>query len=160
MTGGIVPLLLISAAVGLALTFASDKAAWIGLAAMAAVATAISFLPLPSEVGSPILAGLLLSAIATAALVFLPGRLRQGWATAVAINGGAWLGAAAAASETRASIVAALPLALLFIPGKLLAAQEHGIATKVVSSWLIAVASLSMFVSLVPTPGYEPDHME
>lgn len=151
---------LISAAVGLALTFAEWRSAWICLGLFAAVAIGTAFLPLPPQFDRPIVAGLLLSSIATAASVFIPGALAQGWAAAAAFNGGAWLGAAAAVSDTRSLIAFALPLGLLFVPGRMLVRQNYGIAVKVFSSWLIAVASLPMFVFLVPTPGYERDHME
>ena len=33
-------------------------------------------------------------------------------------------------------------------------------AVKVAASWMIAVSSLALFVSMMPHPGYVPDHME
>ena len=38
--------------------------------------------------------------------------------------------------------------------------KDTGIAVKVAASWMIAISSLALFVSLMPHPGYVPDHME
>ena len=50
--------------------------------------------------------------------------------------------------------------ALIAIPANWLTQRKLDIIIKVVASWMIAIASLSLFVSLIPTPGYKPDHME
>ena len=42
----------------------------------------------------------------------------------------------------------------------MIVSRGWGIAVKVVASWLAAVAILATMLSLVPTPGYMPDHME
>jgi ABC-type proline/glycine betaine transport system permease subunit len=63
-------------------------------------------------------------------------------------------------------ILAAIGLALgllptlLAIPVHWIARQKFAILLKVVASWVIAIASLALFVSVMPTPGYKPDHME
>ena len=54
----------------------------------------------------------------------------------------------------------ALPWVLVTVPAAWLIAHGRGIAVKIVSSWLIAIALLSAALPLTPTPGYEPDHLE
>ena len=58
-----------------------------------------------------------------------------------------------------ALLIGILPL-FISIPARWLARGKFNIAVKVVASWMIAIASLSLFVTLIPTPGYKPDHME
>ncbi len=160
MNAGILPMALLSACVGLALSFASIRGAWLSVAALIVIAATVAGISLPGDLGSSVFAGAWLSVIATAALAFLPGGLRDSWAIAAGVNGGAWLGALASLSPQPAELLYILPLALSFLPGQWLTARGHAIAPKVVLSWIVAVASLSFFVSLMPTPGYQPDHME
>ena len=160
MNGGILPLLLMGATLGLALSLLDPRAALACVAAWAAAALLLSFVPIPAVGGQIAFAGLWLSVIATAALLYLPATLSPRWMVAVAANGGAWAGAVVALGEPRLGLIPAIMLCLLFIPGRW--AAEHGLAigTKIVASWMIAIASLSLFVSQMPTPGYVKDHME
>jgi hypothetical protein len=53
-----------------------------------------------------------------------------------------------------------LPFVLVLIPGSVVVARGWEIGVKVLASWLTAVAILATMLSLTPTPGYVPDHME
>lgn len=160
MNSGILPLLLICATLGLSLALAPQRDAWLGVAAMAASALLLSLMPLSPSLSDTIFIGLWLSIIATAALTYLPRRFADRLTIAAGLNAGAWAGALAAVSDKRGELIIALVLALLFIPARWFTLRGYHIVIKVIASWMIAVASLSMFVSLIPTPGYKPDHME
>ena len=160
MNGGLLPILLLFATLGLALSLANRRAAWIALASLLASAGVVSLIPLPPALLEPVFVGLWFSIIATAVLVYLPRLSPDRWALPVAINAGAWAGALASLSGRHAGLVVALPLALLFLPGRWIVDHGHLVFLKVAASWMIAIAALSMFVSLTPTPGYKPDHME
>lgn len=160
MNAGLLPMALLSAGVGTALSFASRRGAWLAVAALFAVAALLAIAPLPDSFGDAVFAGAWLSVIATAALAFLPGGLRDSWAIVAGANCGAWLGALTSLSPRPLELLFVLPLTLTFLAGQWLAARGHAIAPKVVLSWIVAVASLSFFILLMPTPGYQPDHME
>lgn len=160
MNAGLLPMALLSVGVGLALGFASRRGAWLAVAALVASAALIATSPLPDSAAGPIFTGSWLSVIATAALAFLPRGMPDWLATAVGINGGVWLGALASVSPRPGELIFALPLTLSFLAGQWLTAKGHAIVPRVFLSWVVAVASLSFFVSLMPTPGYQPDHME
>lgn len=160
MNGGVLPFVLIGAAVALALTYASALRAWLGVGGFALGAVLLALVPVPDSAVGIVHAGFWISTIGAAALVLAPTVAATPLAVAAAINGGAWAGAFTATSEARASVAIALPVTLLFLPGRWFRCGERQIVLKVVSSWLIAVSALAAFVSLVPTPGYEADHME
>ena len=160
MNGGALPYVLIFAAVGLALTFAESRLAWRSIAGLALAALLFSFAPLPANLQQPVFIGFWLSVIGTAVLAVAAREFSHPLAIAAAVNDGAWAGALASVSESRAALAFALPISLLFLAGKWFMRRGYGIVPRVLSSWLIAVAALAMFVSLVPTPGYEADHME
>lgn len=160
MTGGALPLFLLCAALGLALGFGSKRGAWFGFACMVGVAILLASLSLPERLAPPITAGLLLSVIVTAALSYVRSGSADRWLLAAGLNAGGWAGAYASAFDQRAALALALPLGLLFIPGRWFVERDYSIVLKVAASWMIAIASLSIFVSLLPTPGYKPDHME
>jgi len=159
VNAGLVPLLLLSATVGLMLAFVAIRRAamaHIAFAAAALLAFFVSFGLSPSA----IFTGLWLSMIAAAILVFLP---VARWSFAViplCLNAGFWLGAGADLSGNRAALLIGILPLFISIPARWLARGKFNIAVKVVASWMIAIASLSLFVSLIPTPGYKPDHME
>ncbi len=160
MNAGILPMALLSAALGVALSFASRRGAWLGVAALIVAAVLVASLASPASLGGAVFAGAWLSVIVTAALAFVPWALRDSWAIAAGLNGGGWLGALASLSPRPAELIFVLPLALSFLAGQWLTARGYAIAPKVVLSWIVAIASLSFFVSLMPMPGYQPDHME
>ncbi len=76
------------------------------------------------------------------------------------INAGGWAGATVAIAGTSLDVAKAAPWLALVAPGAWLVATRRGVAVKVVSSWLIAIAVLAAVLPIVPTPGYAPDHME
>lgn len=161
MNGGIVPLLLLSVTLGLFLAFVPWNRAWPGLfaAAIAAAATAVS-IPATLVAAEVVFVGLWLSMIVTAVGAHTPVARSGRWAIPAGINAGFWLGAYAVVSGTRHELGFCLAPALLCVPGHWFTSRDLSIAIKVVASWMIAIASLSLFVSLMPTPGYVSDHME
>lgn len=160
MNGGVLPALLLGAAFGLMLGFATRRQSWIGLAAMIASSGFASLMPWPSTNHGTLFAGLWLSVIVTVALIYLPHGLTSAIVIAVGAIDGLLIGALAAITEQQFAPFAAVPLILLFIPVQWLKKRGYDIVAKVLSSWMMAIAALSFFVSMTPTPGYQPDHME
>lgn len=161
MNGGILPLLLLGATLGLALSNAPDSvAAWRGWLAAALAALTTSFLPIATDLAIPVEIGLWVSTVLTAVSVYLPSRITSPAILPISVNAGGWIGAVASVTAMGPLLLAALPLALVFIPLSALYSRGSAIAVKVVASWMIAIATLAVFVSMVPTPGYKQDHME
>lgn len=159
MNGGLVPLLLLSATIGLMLAFVARRTALIGLVAF--IATGLLAFAIPVGLPPPaIFAGLWLSTIAAAILVYFPVARWSAAALPICVNAGFWMGACAALSGNWSALgVGFLPVLVAF-PASWLTRRKFAIVIKVIASWMIAIASLSLFVSLIPTPGYKPDHME
>ncbi|MBV9528440.1 hypothetical protein [Sphingomonas sp.] len=160
MNAGPVPLFLLAAALGLALSFTSWRAACIALLLAIAGAGAGALIAMSKGSQDILFAGLLASTLATAALVYLPKGLPPPAALIAGVNAGVWLGLVASVTGQRMELIVAIPFGFLFLPGHWIVERGYSIAIKVVCSWLIAIAALAIFVSLVPTPGYKPDHME
>ena len=159
MNGGIVPFLMIGFTVGLMLAFAPPRETWVALGVLTAAALLAFALPigLPETTvfvglwGSlAIIAATTYFRVARAPVVTIP----------LSLIAGLCIGTGAGYSDDGGGLVLALLFALASFPGKWIVARKFDIAVKVVASWMIAIASLSMFVSLMPTPGYKPDHME
>ena len=161
MNAGILPMLLVGTAVGLVLTLVrSWQIALAGAAAFAFSAVLTSATAYPEEADSFVHLGVWISVIATAALILVPKDLPVAVPLAVVINAGGWLGALCSLAGAPENLLFAVPLTFFFVPGRWFRYRGYEIALKVLSSWLIAVAALATLVSLVPTPGYQPDHME
>lgn len=160
MNGGILPLLLICATAGLALSLVGIRDSWLGIAAIIVSALAVSMFTIDPAASHIVFAGLFVSTILTAVLVYLPRSWPRHWAIPVAANAGGWAGALASLSAMHGALWLALPLSLLCLPGRMIDQRGLGIAVKVAASWMIAISSLALFVSLMPHPGYVPDHME
>lgn len=160
MNGGILPILLICATAGLALSLVGWRNAWLGIAAIVFSALALSRVTIDPAASPIIFSGLFLSTILTAVLVYLPQSWPRRWSIPVAANAGGWAGALASLSGMHAALWLALPLSLLCLPGRMIEQRGLGIAIKVAASWMIAISSLALFVSMMPHPGYVPDHME
>jgi hypothetical protein len=75
-------------------------------------------------------------------------------------NAGLWAGQVVHTDGHAANLMMALPLVMLCVPARWLVKTGRGIALKVVASWLMAIAGMEMVLTLIPTPGYMPDHME
>lgn len=160
MNGGLLPLLLICVTLGLSLALAPWRMAWFAVAAMTVSALLLSLARLAPDTSDAIFVGLWLSVIVTAVLTYLPRRYADRLMIPAGLNAGAWAGALSAVSDKRGDLILAIGAALLFIPARWFTLRGYHIVIKVVASWMIAIASLSMFVSFMPTPGYKPDHME
>lgn len=160
MNAGILPICLLFLAVGLTLSFAELRGALLGAAALIVAALLAALLHLAQGALEPVFVGLWVSVIATVGLMHLPNRITLAWAVAAGVNAGAWAGALAAISSLRWQMLFALPILLIMLPGRWLVERGYGIGLKVVGSWLGAIATLAIFVSLTPTPGYKPDHMQ
>lgn len=132
----------------------------IGVAMLAVASGALWWLAPPARWLETIYVGCWLSVIANALMVCLPVRLPPAIPIAAAAATGAWAGAVTAVSGRGPDLAIALPCVLLCVPGWLIVDRGWAIAVKVLASWLMAVAILATMVSLVPTPGYVPDHME
>lgn len=160
MRGGFLPPAILCAALGLFLAFIPLRRAVLGMALLVGTAVAVWLLAPPAKWIEPIYVGCWLSVIANALMVYSPARLSPQASLAAAINTGVWAGAVTAVSGRGQDLAVALPLALLFLPGRAVVARGWSIGLKVLASWLTAVAILATMVSMVPTPGYVPDHME
>lgn len=160
MTGGLVPYFLLCGAAGLTLGLAPMRSAVTGVAAFLMASLATRTLDLGAGAVDTLLTGLLLTTVATAALAFVSQRISRPASLAIGINGGVWFGGAATASSAGWSTVAALSALLLTVPTAMIANRGLGIAAKVLASWIMAIAALSLMVSLTPTPGYRSDHRE
>ena len=160
MRGGVVPPALLFAALACALAFAPRGQRWPALIAAVVAAFAAAQLPLPGKWVEGIFLGLWASIVVTAALVHFPRRLRGAAPLVLGINAGLWAGATIAIAGTLLDLAKAVPWLALVVPGAWLAGTARGVAVKVVSSWLIAIAVLAAVLPIVPTPGYAPNHME
>ncbi len=160
MNSGILPVVLMSLTFGLALSFVPLQASLFGLAAMAVAAVATSFIPFNGIAPELIFLGLWAGIIATAILIYFPFVRSTKWVVPAGLNAGLWTGAYVSISGLRGELPIGLLSALVFVPGQWFANRGYAIVIKVVASWLIAIATLSSLVSLMPTPGYKPDHME
>lgn len=155
-----VPPALLFAALACALAFAAPGRRWPALLAALVAALAAAQLPLPPKWVDGVFLGLWASTVIVAAFVHFPRRLASGVPLALGINAGLWAGASVAIAGTTLDLAKAAPWLALVVPGAWLVAGGRGVAVKVVSSWLIAIAVLAAVLPIVPTPGYAPDHME
>lgn len=160
MNGGFIPTLLLCATIALMLSFTNRRVAWFGLAGMTATAAVLALIALPPSFAPAVLIGVFATIIVAAALTYLPPALARSWAIPLAVVAGAEVGMMASLSGRKIDLLFALPLSLLFLPGRWIVARGYGLGIKIVASWMIAIALLSTFVSMTPTPGYQADHRE
>jgi len=160
MNGGIVPSLLVCVTIGLLLSFTTGRVAWFAIAAMIATAAISAMFSLPQSLATAIFVGVWATIIVAAALTYFPPTMAQRWALPIAAIAGVGIGSLGSLSGRKVDLVLAIPISLLFVSGRWVVARGYGLANKIVASWMIAIAMLSAFVSLTPTPGYKPDHME
>lgn len=160
MRGGALPPALLCAAFGLALAFAPRRIAPYALAILILAALAASFLIFPSSWQDGVFLGCWISVVLIALSVHVPRGIGPRLTLILALDCGFWVGAVIAAAGAKTDLLKALPLALLCLPGAWFVSTKRGIAIKVATSWLIAIAILSAALPLVPTPGYKPDHMD
>lgn len=160
MRGGFLPPALLCLALALALAFVPRRTALASAALAAVMALAVWLMPLPPTLVEPVFVGLWVSVIVTAGLVYWPGNMPSKLPFFAAANAGLWIGAACAVAASGSILALTLPLILLAIMARFLIERGWTIALKIGASWLIAVATLAAMVSLTPTPGYAPDHMD
>lgn len=160
MNAGTLPIGLLFIALGLGLSFASLRTSILSAVGAAITAVLISSLTIGPIAPEWVFVGLWCSVIGTVGLMHLWTRIPLAFAAVAGINAGAWAGTLAATSSLRSQMILALPILLIFFLGNWLVEQGYGIALKVVGSWVVAIAILAICVSLTPTPGYKPDHMQ
>ena len=161
MRGAIAPSALLCAALGLALAFAPRNAWAPSVLALLSTVAALTFVPMPRAWLEGAFLGCWISVITTAGSVQLFAKVTSRAALILAINAGAWSSAVTGLSGSSLDLLKALPWVLILWPASWVARRHGQIPIKVVSSWLTAVAALSIALQLLPvTPGYLPDHME
>lgn len=160
MRGGFLPPAILCAALGIALAFIPVRRASLAALLLFVFAICVWLLGPPTGWIEPIFVGCWLSVIVNVLLVHRPERLPAAIFFIAAVNSGVWAGAVTAVSGERGDLMIALPLVLLFVVGRPIVLRGWSISLKVLASWLAAVAILATMVSLTPTPGYKPDHME
>lgn len=160
MRGGTLPAALIFAALGFGLSFAPRSIRVPAL--LTAAIGAVIMLQVPIDVSRAEVVYFVCwaSVIVAAASVHLPAGLPDPGAMALSLVCGASAGAVIGLVGSSADLPIALMAAAVILPASWLVASGRGIAVKVVTSWLIAIALLSAALPLTPTPGYAPDHME
>lgn len=146
--------------IALMLSFAAGRTGWFAIAAMTATAAIASSLVWPQTMTSAVFALVWATVIISAGTTYLSPVAVELLAIPLAVAAGAGAGAVTSLSGRKSDLLVALPIVLSFIPGRWIVARGGGLGIKVVASWMIAVAMLVTFVSLIPTPGYVPDHME
>ena len=154
------PPALLSAALGLALAYAPPRARVAAVLILWIVAPLAALLMLAPRWEEAVFLACWAGVILAAASVHLPRGLRTSAALALALAIAVLAGSVTAAAGTLPALLMALPWVLVTVPAAWLIAHGRGIAVKIVSSWLIAIALLSAALPLTPTPGYEPDHLE
>lgn len=160
MRGGFLPPAILCAAIGLVLAFLPFRKALLA-AALVATAAILVFVIAPDAAWiEPIFVGCWLSVIGCALLLLRPAHWPVTICFVAAVNAGLWTGATASVAGGARDLAIALPLVLILLPGHAIVARGWQISLKVLASWLTAVAILATMVSLTPTPGYLPDHME
>ncbi len=160
MRGGTLPAALIFAALGFALSFAPRRFRAPALLVAAIAALVMLQIPLGPSHTELVYFACWACVIAAAASVHLPGGVPGRAALLLALVTGAGAGAVVAQAGGLRDLAAAMPAASVIVPASWFVATGRGIAVKVVSSWLIAIAILAAALPLTPTPGYAPDHME
>lgn len=159
MRDTLLPVALLAAALGLALSYAGEKVARHACLAALGITVLVTLLPFGTVPETFAFTMICLGVIALAASVHIPAAQRSWLYFVLAAYAGLSAGMVTHVSDDTEGLLA-LALVLLFIPGRLIVARGLGIGIKVVCSWLIAIAALEIGLLFVPTPGYVPDHME
>lgn len=160
MRGGTLPAALIFAALGFALAFAPRQIRAPALLAAGIAAAALLLIPPSAAHAEAVYFACWACVIGAAASVHLPSGLPEPAAMALSLACGAAAGAVIALTGNVPDLAAAAAAALVIVPASWLVGSGRGIAVKVVTSWLIAIALLAAALPLTPTPGYAPDHLE
>lgn len=160
MRDSMLPAAMLCVSLALPLGFIPVRAAAVSVAASLAGAVLALLLPIPPGHEDLIFSGCWFSTLVLTGCVHLPNGLNRAAALVLGANAGLWAGQVAQTDGHAANVMMALPLVMLCVPARWLVKAECGIALKVVASWLMAIAGMEMVLTLIPTPGYMPDHME
>lgn len=160
MRGGILPAALIFAALGFALSFAPRRIQGLGLVAAAIAALLSLQLQVDPAHAEAVYLAVWSSIVVSGASVHLPDGIRERGGVLLALVCGAAAGAVIGLAGGWPDLALAALAILVILPGTWLVGSGRGIAVKVMTSWLIAIALLAAALPLTPTPGYAPDHME
>jgi hypothetical protein len=134
--------------------------AW-GLAALIAGMGAAMLLPLARADIEGVFMACWISIVATAASVYRVRGANEWVAFALSFNAGIWTSAVVYLAGRPVDMIVALPCILSLFPTAWLVRRNMPIPIRVVSSWIIAIATLAAVLQLLPvTPGYLPDHLE
>lgn len=123
---------------------------------MTAAAAIVALISVPQTLSTAIFVGIWSTIFAAAALTYLPPAVAQRWALPIAVVAGVGVGSLASLSGRKGDLMLALPISLLFVPGRWAVARGYGLGNKILASWMMAIAMLSTFVLLTPTPGINP----
>lgn len=152
---------LVFAALGLMLSFAaSTRVMLVGAAVALVTAFTAILIPVPAVSAETALTGCWLSVILAAIASFWPRPLRAPALIPLCAAGGLAAGATSATAGAPSDLALAALWLLLAVPGALLVRRGWGLAPKVAASWLAAAALLSLGLNMVPTLGYQSDHIE
>ncbi len=160
MRDSLLPSAMLCVALALPLGFVPARTAALSVAACVAGALAALLARMPPGYEDVIFSGCWFSTLILAGCVHLPRGMNRIAAIALGANAGLWAGQVAQTDAHAANLLVALPFLLLWVPARWLVRTDRGIALKVVASWLMAIAGMEMVLTLIPTPGYMPDHME
>lgn len=161
MRGGALPPALLCAALGLALASADRKALQVGIVVFMVVAGGGAWVRLPAGWTDALFLGCWSSTVFNALRVYIARPLSRKSTLLLCSNTGIWAGAVISVAGRKADLLLALPCVLALLPASWAIHRGWGIAVKIVSSWLIAVAILAATLQFLPvTPGYLPDHMD
>jgi hypothetical protein len=148
-------------ALGLSLAFVPKRRWAANLLILATTSTVTASLGVPASWVDGVFLGCWICVAASASSVHLPRAAVTRAANALSFNAGIWSGAAIALTGSPTGLLRALPYVLACVPAAWIVGRHMPIVVKVASSWLIAIAILSVTLQCLPvTPGYAPDHLE
>jgi hypothetical protein len=157
-----IPLALLAASTGLALSFVGERRVGIYLLIFFGAALAAIAVGTPPILADRVTIGVGVSAFVAACAVHWPWRPSHALAVALAFNGGLWCGMMRGTLVMPYECVAVV-LVLLAIPGRKIVALERPaaqVALKIIAGWIAAVAILTTALPLMLTPGNVMDHKE
>lgn len=159
MNGSGFSIALAGGALGLALSMAQARQAWLALASLAAMALAAGKLPLALALQPIAPTALGAGTIVTAVLAYF-GRRGAPLLGLAAANLGLWLGVLLQGGEAAImELAAGMACLLLFVPAKLLHDRGMQVATYVVASWIITAGFINLAFALLRPSGPVMDHM-
>jgi hypothetical protein len=159
MTGTILALGVACAAIGLGLATLTIARAWRVFAVFLASIILTSILPVFSLADSEAVLALSALAILAAGLALFGSRASLASWFAVAAMAGAAIGAAVSASGFEA-IAATLPITLVFVPARILIARFGRVPIQFLSSWVIAIGTISGAFAVAPPAAQMGDHAQ